>query len=131
MKKLAIFLLMVFCWTNLTIIVKGEEAESSLPDSKAYIVTENSTGTVLSEYNADERLAPASLTKIMLLLLIAEEVNAGRLSFDEQVKTSAHASSMEGSVIWLEPGETMSVSDLVKSVVISSANDSTVTLAEH
>jgi len=112
-------------------VVFAENAEQHLPDAKAYILVENSTGQVLSESNADERLSPASLTKIMLLLLVAEEVNAGRLSMDETVAASSHASSMGGSVIWLEPGEVMSVDDLVKAVVISSANDATVALAEY
>ncbi|MCL2071766.1 MAG: D-alanyl-D-alanine carboxypeptidase [Oscillospiraceae bacterium] len=106
-------------------------AEAALPDSVAHILIEASTGRVLSEANADERLAPASLTKIMLLLLAAEEINAGRLSFDALVTVSSHASKMDGSVIWLEQGESMSVADLVKSVVISSANDAAVALAEH
>jgi D-alanyl-D-alanine carboxypeptidase (penicillin-binding protein 5/6) len=85
----------------------------------------------LSELNADARVPTASLTKIMLLVITAEEINAGRLSLTDPVTASAHASSMSGSVIWLEPGEVMSVADLIKSVVISSANDSAVALAEY
>jgi D-alanyl-D-alanine carboxypeptidase (penicillin-binding protein 5/6) len=107
------------------------QTEPELPQSASYILVEASTGSVLREYNADERLAPASLTKVMLLLLIAEEINANRLCLTEEVTTTAHASAMDGSVIWLEAGEVMSVADLLKSVVISSANDATVALAEH
>ena len=121
-------LVIIILFANISVSSFAQEA---LPNSKSFILIENSTGRVLSEYNSDERLPPASLTKIMLLLLIAEEVNAGRLSLDEQVTATAHAASMTGSVIWLEPGEIMSVADLIKSVVISSANDSAVALAEH
>jgi D-alanyl-D-alanine carboxypeptidase (penicillin-binding protein 5/6) len=127
MKKITMFVLIIL------ILAAGflPSVYAFNVDSKAYILIENSSGRVLSEMNADERLAPASLTKIMVLLLIAEEVNAGRLCLSEEVVTSSHASSRDGSVIWLEPGEVMSAADLVKSVVISSANDATVALAEH
>jgi len=126
MKKLTIILLLfAFVYTP-----TGVFALEDAPISSAYIVIESSTGQVIAENNADERLGLASLTKIMLLLLIAEEINANRLCLTEEVKVSAHASSKTGSVIWLEPGEVMSVEDLVKSVVISSANDATVALAE-
>jgi D-alanyl-D-alanine carboxypeptidase (penicillin-binding protein 5/6) len=110
--------------------VKAQQQTESAA-TPAYILIESSTGQVLRENNADEKMPPASLTKIMLLLLVAEEINAGRLSLDEQVTASSYASSRDGSVIWLEPGEMMTVDDLVKSVVISSANDSAVALAEH
>jgi D-alanyl-D-alanine carboxypeptidase (penicillin-binding protein 5/6) len=129
-KKLTLILITILL-AGTPHTVSANESETVFPDSKAYILIENSTGQVLREHNADERLSPASLTKIMLLLLIAEEINAGRLCMTEEVTTSAHAFSMDGSVIWLEPGEVMTVADLVKSVVISSANDSTVALAEH
>jgi D-alanyl-D-alanine carboxypeptidase (penicillin-binding protein 5/6) len=101
------------------------------PPSKSYILVEDSTGRVLSESNADERLPPASLTKIMVLLIVAEEVNAGRLSMTDTVTVTAHAASISGSTIWLEQGERMSVADLTKSVAIASANDAAVALAEH
>ena len=94
------------------------------------ILTEASTGTVLYEYNPDEQLPPASVTKIMTLLLVMEAVDEGRLGWDETVQTSEYAASMGGSQVYLEPGEEMPVWEMVKCVVISSANDAAVALAE-
>lgn len=99
--------------------------------AKGVILMEATTKTVLYEYQADEKLPIASVTKIMLLLLLAEEIAAGKASFEDEAITSAHANSMDGSVIWLDQGEKMSIGDLVKSVVIASANDACVVLAEY
>ena len=89
------------------------------------------TGQVLYEQNADEPLPPASVTKIMTLLLVMEAIDKGAVKLDDLVSVSANAASMGGSQIFLEEGETMSVEDLLKSVIISSANDAAVALAEH
>ena len=94
------------------------------------ILTEASTCEVLYEYNPDEALPPASVTKIMTLLLVMEAVDDGRLGWDEMVQTSEYAASMGGSQVFLEPGEEMPVWEMVKCVVISSANDAAVALAE-
>jgi D-alanyl-D-alanine carboxypeptidase (penicillin-binding protein 5/6) len=94
------------------------------------ILMEASTGLVLYEDNADEPLPPASVTKIMTLLLVMEAVDEGRLGWDEMVQTSEYAASMGGSQVYLEPGEEMPVWEMVKCVVISSANDAAVALAE-
>ena len=94
------------------------------------ILTEASTGEVLYEYNPDEALPPASVTKIMTLLLVMEAVDDGRLGWDEMVQTSEYAASMGGSQVFLNPGEEMSVAEMVKCVVVSSANDAAVALAE-
>ena len=94
------------------------------------ILTEASTGEVLYEYNPDEALPPASVTKIMTLLLVMEAVDDGRLGWDEMVQTSEYAASMGGSQVFLKPGEEMSVAEMVKCVVVSSANDAAVALAE-
>lgn len=102
-----------------------------LASVKAAILTEKETGQVLYEKNADERLPMASVTKIMVLLLVAEEIKGGNLSFSDSAVCSGHAGSMDGSVIWLEEGEVMEVGDLIKSIVIASANDACVMLAEH
>ena len=99
-------------------------------DAKSYLLMEASTGTVLLEENADEALPPASVTKIMTLLLVMEAVADGRLGWDEPVQTSEYAASMGGSQVYLEPGEEMTVSEMVKCVVVSSANDAAVALAE-
>ncbi len=99
-------------------------------DARSYILMEASTGRVLLEENADEALPPASVTKIMTLLLIMEAVDDGRLKWDETVQTSEYAASMGGSQVFLEPGEEMPVSEMVKCVVVASANDAAVALAE-
>ncbi len=92
---------------------------------------EASTGKVLYEMNSAEAMPPASVTKIMTLLLVMEAIESGSLSMDETVIASAHAASMGGSQIFLKEGESMTVRDLVKSVVIASANDAAVALAER
>ena len=101
-----------------------------VPDCKAAILMEASTGKILYEKNADEALPPASVTKIMTLLLVMEAIEAGQINYTDMVTASAHACSMGGSQIYLKEGERMSVEDLIKSVVISSANDAAVALAE-
>lgn len=100
-------------------------------DAKSVILMEQKTGTVLYEYNADEALPPASVTKIMTLLLVFEAIDEGQIALTDKVRASANASSMGGSQIYLKEGEIMSVEDLVKSVVVASANDAAVALAEH
>lgn len=99
--------------------------------SKAAILVELSTGQVLGETNAHERLSIASVTKIMSLLLVAEAMEKGKLKLDEKIAASAHASSMDGSVIWLEPREEMTTEELLRAVVIQSANDACVALCER
>ena len=100
-------------------------------DAKSGILMEASTGKVLFEQNADEALPPASVTKIMTLLLVMEAVDNGTLKLTDMIRTSTNASSMGGSQIYLKEGEELSAEDMIKSVVISSANDAAVALAEH
>ena len=95
------------------------------------ILIERDTGTVIFEKDADTQTAPASITKIMTTLLIIEEIEAGRLGLDDMVSTSARAASMGGSQVYLEEGEQMTVRDLLKAIVVSSANDASVSMAEH
>jgi D-alanyl-D-alanine carboxypeptidase (penicillin-binding protein 5/6) len=92
---------------------------------------EYKTGKILYEQNADEQLPPASVTKIMTLLLVMEALEDGRITLEDTVITSETAASMGGSQIFLEVGEQMSVRDMLKSVVIASANDAAAALAEH
>jgi len=99
--------------------------------AKSYVLMEASTGQILAEQNADEQIPPASITKIMTMLLVMERINSGEISMDDMVTTSEHASSMGGTQIWLEVGEEMSVNDLLKATAINSANDAAVALAEH
>ena len=98
---------------------------------KSAVLMEAKTGTILYEMNADDSLPPASVTKVMTLLLVMEAIEQGKIQWDEIVYASAYACSMGGSQIYLKEGEPMSVEDLVKSVVIASANDAALALAEH
>ncbi len=99
--------------------------------AKSYILIEPTTGQVLAEKNADEKMPPASITKIMTMLLLMERIDRGDISYEDMVTTSEHASSMGGTQIWLEVGEQMSVKDLLKATAINSANDAAVALAEY
>ncbi len=99
--------------------------------AKSAILMEVNTGKILYEMNADEKLPPASITKIMSLLLVMEAIDSGKMSLEDVVSASEHACSMGGSQIWLEPGEAMTVDDLLKAAVIASANDATVALGEQ
>lgn len=98
--------------------------------AKSAILMEPNTGNVLYESNADEVLAPASITKIMSLLLVMEAIDKGMFDLETVLSASEHACSMGGSQIWLEPGESMTVDDLLKAAVVASANDATVALGE-
>ena len=108
----------------------GEIGQTLDIKAKSCILMEAKTGKILYEDNADEVTAPASITKIMSLVLIMEALDDGRLTLDTVVTASEHAAKMGGSQIWLEPGEQMTVNDLLKATVIASANDATVALAE-
>ncbi|MBQ6814927.1 MAG: D-alanyl-D-alanine carboxypeptidase [Lachnospiraceae bacterium] len=99
--------------------------------SDACVLMEASTGTVLYEKAKDEKVSPASITKIMTLLLIFEELEKGTLKLDDEVVTSSYAMSMGGSQVFLEEGEIQSVETLIKCIVIASGNDACVAMAEH
>lgn len=105
-------------------------AEGLQLSATSTILMEVSTGQVLYENNADEQRAPASITKIMTMLLVMEAIEAGKFTMDTQVSVSEHASSMGGSQIWLEVGETMSVYDMLKATAVASANDAATALGE-
>lgn len=99
--------------------------------AKSAILLEQDTGTMLYDKNAHEKLPPASMTKIMTLLLIMEALDNGKIQLDEKIRISEHAASMGGSQIFLEAGEEMTVKDLLKGVAIASGNDASVALAER
>ena len=98
---------------------------------KSAVLMDMTTGTILYEKNAHEKLPPASVTKVMTLLLIMEAIDAGTISWEDTVTTSEAAAAKGGSQIFLKVGETMSVTDLVKSIAVSSANDAACAMAEH
>lgn len=132
-KKCLAMVLSVLLAFSLVLPVSAAPSEGQTLsfDCKSAILMDARTGEVLFSQNADEALPPASVTKVMTLLLVMEAIEDGRLSFDDVVTASAHASSMGGSQIFLKEGEQMTVEDLVKSVVIASANDAALALAEH
>lgn len=100
-------------------------------DAAACLLMEKETGTVLCENNAHDKLEPASVTKIMTLLLVMEALDQGQLKLEDMVQVSARAASMGGSQVYLKEGELMSVNDLLKAVSVASGNDAAVALAEH
>lgn len=99
--------------------------------AKSAILMDSETGKVLFEKNSHEKLPPASVTKIMTMLLVMEKIEAGELKMEDTVTASTHASKMGGSQIWLKEGEQMTVHELMKAVAVASANDAAMALAEH
>lgn len=99
--------------------------------AESALLMESTSGKVLFEKNPDTRLPPASITKIMTMLLVMERIDQGKARFSDMVVTSERAMKMGGSQIWLEVGEEMSLEDLMKSIAIVSANDASVAVAEH
>ena len=100
-------------------------------EGKSAVLMDAATGTILYEENAHEPLAPASVTKIMTMLLIMEAIDSGQISWDDIVTASEAAAAKGGSQVYLKVGETMTVSDMVKSIAVSSANDCACAMAEH
>ena len=98
-------------------------------EGRSALLMEKETGSILYELNSHDRLEPASVTKIMTLLLTMEAIDAGALALDETVQVSARAASMGGSQVYLKEGETMTVHDLLKAVAVASGNDAAVALA--
>ena len=109
---------------------KAQAVELDL-DGKSALLMDVATGTILYEKNAHEALSPASVTKVMTMLLIMEAIDSGKISWDDTVTASESAAAKGGSQIYLKAGETMSVSDMVKSIAVSSANDCACAMAEH
>lgn len=111
----------------------AESAAQEGPEIQApsALLMEASTGQVIYEKNADEQRRPASITKIMTLILIFDAIDAGKIKMDDQVVTSAHAKSMGGSQVFLEEGEIQTVETLIKCIVVASGNDASVAMAEY
>ncbi len=136
-KKRLICLLLALFAAVLTAVcpsapLRAETAEADLGlTSRSALLMEASTGTVLYEQNADEELSPASITKIMTLLLIFDALEEGKIALTDQVTTSAYAKSMGGSQVFLEEGEQQTVETMIKCIVIASGNDAAVAMAEY
>lgn len=128
MKQLLSLLLALLCMFSLA---PTAQAETLAVDAQACILMEKTTGQVLYAVNEHEQLEPASVTKIMTILLVMEAIAEGTLSYEDTVTASAHACSMGGSQIWLKENEQMSVRDMLKAVCVASANDCSVALGEH
>lgn len=128
MKKIVVWLTVLITVMSVIVPVKAEGPEIEAPCA---ILTEASTGRVIYEKNADESLHPASITKIMTLLIIFDAVEDGSISPEDTVTVSEHAASMGGSQVFLEPGETQTVETMIKCIAIASANDACVAMAEH
>ena len=128
MKRLGIFLALMLALLCITPAAAGANLEVA---GKSALLMDMATGTVLYEQNAHEELAPASVTKVMTMLLIMEAIDSGKIGWNDTVTVSESAAAKGGSQIYLKVGETMSVSDMLKSVAVSSANDCACALAEH
>ncbi len=132
MKKIISAMLaatVLFCMATVAFADVGDKIPFDV-NAKSAVLIDTATGTVLYAKNADAALPPASVTKIMTLLLFMEEVDSGNISLDEDVSVSEYAASMGGSQVYLEPGETMKAEEMLKCVIIASANDAAVALAE-
>ncbi|KAF6580159.1 D-alanyl-D-alanine carboxypeptidase [Paenibacillus sp. EKM212P] len=141
-KKVVAFILA--CLVSLTAVPVGGWAEESIPESKtkegsaaelapqalSAILMDADTGTVIYEKNSREKLPPASITKIMTMLLTMEAIQDGKLKLTDKVRASEYASSMGGSQIFLEPGEEMTVDEMLKGIAMASGNDASVAMAE-
>jgi len=100
------------------------------PAAKSAVLMDVDTGTIIQEKNGDEKLPPASITKVMTMLLIMEAIDQGKIKWDDKVRTSEYAASMGGSQIFLEPGEEMTVKEMLKGIAMASGNDASVAMAE-
>lgn len=129
-----------YTWTvtNPAIEVSSADSETSMQngnflnlDSASAILIEQNTGKILYEHNIHERLHPASVTKVMSLLLIMEALDSGKISLDTQIPCSSNAANMGGSQIWLDTTETLSVNDMLKAIAVVSANDCVTAMAEY
>lgn len=132
MKKfISFFLALTICLSASTVCFALEENAQIEDFSKSSILICADTGDIIYEKNAYEHLSPASVTKIMSILLVLEAIESGKISLEDEVSASESAVEMGGSQIWLEVGEKMSVNDLFKAVVVASANDACTALGEY
>ncbi|MCF6093471.1 D-alanyl-D-alanine carboxypeptidase [Microaerobacter geothermalis] len=128
-KVVFIALALTILWP--TIGLADEKSVNLAPEAISAILIDSDTGTILYEKNGNQKLPPASITKIMTMLLVVEAIDNGKISLSDKVRASEYAASMGGSQIFLEPGEEMSVEDLLKGVAVASGNDASIALAEY
>ena len=134
-RRIRICLFFLTCLLVVGVVpIYGTDLTAELPfdvDALSAVLMDAETGEILYAKNPDEALPPASVTKIMTLLLVMEAIDSGQIMMSDMVSVSENAASMGGSQVYLEPGEQMSVEDLLKSTVVSSANDAAVALGEY
>jgi len=128
MRRFSIFLILLLL---LGVLPGYGQAAQLNPGGKSTLLMDVATGTILHEANAHEPLAPASVTKVMTMLLIMEALDSGKIRWDDMVSASEAAAAKGGSQVYLKVGETMSVTDMLKSIAVSSANDCACAMAEH
>lgn len=128
MKKIVVWLTVLITVMSVIVPVKADGPEIEAPCA---VLMEASTGQIIYEKNANESMRPASITKIMTLILIFDAIKEDKISLEDTVTVSEHAASMGGSQVFLEPGETQSVETMIKCIAIASANDACVAMAEH
>jgi len=131
MKRAGTMILALFTVFYLGAGLVTAQAAGPAVAGKSAMLMDVATGTVLYEHNANEPLAPASVTKVMTMLLIMEAIDSGRIGWDDTVTASDTAAAKGGSQIYLKAGETMTVTDMLKSIAVSSANDCACAMAEH
>lgn len=124
MKKYLAVFLGIFIFSQSCYVASAEETMEL--SAKTAIIMEAETGTVLYEKEADQALPPASVTKVMTLLLIFDALGEGKITLEDEVTTSEYAASMGGSQVFLEPGETQTVETMIKCIAVASANDACV-----
>lgn len=121
-----------YVWSSPSLETSSENNSADLKlESGGAILIEQTTGTVLYDHNSHEKFRPASVTKVMSLLLIMEAIDSGQISLKDNITCSDNAASMGGSQIWLEKNETLTVEEMLKAICLNSANDCVVAMAEH
>ncbi|MFC4968108.1 D-alanyl-D-alanine carboxypeptidase family protein [Paenibacillus sp. GCM10023248] len=132
-KGLISFICLQLCVMLILPVAMAEEKTQAVdltPNAQSAVLMDADTGTVIAEKNKDTKLPPASITKIMTMLLIMEAIDKGNIKMDEKVRVSEYAASMGGSQIFLEPGEEMTVQEMLKGIAMASGNDASVAMAE-
>ncbi|MBR4953749.1 MAG: D-alanyl-D-alanine carboxypeptidase, partial [Oscillospiraceae bacterium] len=131
MKKALVFLLVAVLLISPAAAIEPLSGGDITIDAPYAILIERETGEIIYEKDSLQRRSPASVTKVMTLLIIMDEIANGTLKLDDMISVSSRAASMGGSQIWLEEGETMSVHEMLKCITVVSANDCCVAMAEH
>lgn len=128
-KRVLVAMISLSILITSTFTIQGDEKAEM--KCKSYVLMEASSKTVIKAENKNEKLSPASITKIMTLILIFDAIHSGKIKLEDMVTTSAHAKSMGGSQVFLEEGEQQNVETLIKCIIIASGNDASVAMAEH